>query len=170
MANLDDELVRHHTAAFGWALACCKWDRTAAEDVLHTAYLKVIDGRARFGGNSAFRTFLFGVIRHTAAEERRRRALRSMLPLSVLRSDNGAPFVSANGSDGIERDETSRALIAALNTLSSRQREVLALVFYHDLSIAEAAQVLGVSLGSARVHYERGKASLRRLLGPGDAA
>jgi RNA polymerase sigma factor (sigma-70 family) len=167
VATLDDELVRHHTAAFGWALACCKWDRTAAEDVLHTAYLKVIDGRARFAGNSEFRTFLFGVIRHTAAEERRRRALRAVLPLSVLRSENGAPFVSPNGSDGIERDESSRALIAALNTLSARQREVLALVFYHDLTIAAAAQVLGVSLGSARVHYERGKAGLRKLLRPG---
>ena len=137
---------------------------------MHTAYLKVIDGRARFNGNSTFRTFLFGVIRHTASEERRRRALRSILPLSVLRSDKSAPFVSANGSDGIERDETSRALVAALNTLSPRQREVLALVFYHDLTIAEAAQVLDVSLGSARVHYERGKASLRKLLGPEDAA
>lgn len=169
MATIDEELVRHHTAAFGWALACCKWDRTAAEDVLHTAYLKIIDGRARFAGTSAFRTFLFGVIRHTAAEERRRRALRAMLPLSVLRSDSSAPFVSPNGAATIERDETSRALVAALNTLSPRQREVLALVFYHDLTIQEAAQVLGVSLGSARVHYERGKAGLRRLLGPGDA-
>jgi RNA polymerase sigma factor (sigma-70 family) len=168
VATIDDELVRHHTAAFGWALACCKWDRTAAEDVLHTAYLKVIDGRARFSGASAFRTFLFGVIRNTAAEERRRRAIRSMLPLSVLRTDGSAPFVSANGSDDIERDEASRALIAALNTLSPRQRETLALVFYHDLSIAEAAQVLGVSLGSARVHYERGKTALRRILGPVD--
>ena len=166
MANLDDELVRHHTAAFGWALACCKWDRTAAEDVLHTAYLKVIDGRARFAGHSAFRTFLFGVIRRTAAEERRRRVIRSMLPLSVLRSESRAPFVDAHGSDSIERDETSRALISALNTLSARQREVLALVFYHDLTIAEAAQVLRVSIGSARVHYERGKAALRKILGP----
>jgi RNA polymerase sigma-70 factor (ECF subfamily) len=164
VATIDDELVRHHTAAFGWALACCKWDRSAAEDVLHTAYLKVIDGRASFSGNSAFRTFLFGVIRHTASEERRRRVIRSMLPLSFVRSENGAPLVSPTGSDGIERDETSRALVAALNALSSRQREVLALVFYHDLSIAEAAEVLGVSLGSARVHYERGKAGLRRLL------
>ncbi len=167
MATLDDELVRHHTAAFGWALACCKWDRTAAEDVLHTAYLKVIDGRARFAGDSTFRTFLFGVIRHTAAEERRRRAIRSVLPLSILRTEARGPVVHPAGSDGIERDETSRALIGALNSLSARQREVLALVFYHDLTIAEAAHVLGVSLGSARVHYERGKAGLRKILGPG---
>jgi RNA polymerase sigma-70 factor (ECF subfamily) len=49
--------------------------------------------------------------------------------------------------------------------LPERQRDVLHLVFYQDLTIAQAAEVLGVALGTARVHYERGKARLRALLG-----
>lgn len=160
VAHIDDEIARHHTAAFGWALACCKWDQSVAEDVLHNAYLKIIDGRARFAGGSSFRTFLFGVIRNTATEERRRRVVRQVWPLSIT-----SPLIEANGTLQIERDETSKALILALNELSPRQREVLSLVFYHDLTIAEAAQIMQVSIGSARVHYERGKEALRRLLG-----
>ena len=58
-----------------------------------------------------------------------------------------------------------RELIAALETLSARQRDVLHLVFYQELTIAAAAEVLGISVGSARAHYERGKANLRRILG-----
>jgi RNA polymerase sigma-70 factor (ECF subfamily) len=55
--------------------------------------------------------------------------------------------------------------VAALRRLPARQRDLLHLVFYQDLSIGEAADVLGVSIGTARTHYERGKARLRRLLG-----
>jgi RNA polymerase sigma factor (sigma-70 family) len=164
VADLDEDLARHHPAAFGWALACCRWDRSAAEDVLQTAYLKIVDGRARFANGAEFRAFLFGVIRRTASEERRRQMVRTTLSLGLLDSRT-VPVVQHGGLDPIIRDEESRQLIAALSELSARQREVLHLVFYHDLTIAAAADVIGVSVGSARVHYERGKARLRQILG-----
>jgi len=163
VADLDEELMRNNHAAFGWALACCRGDRGAAEDVLQSAYLKVLDGRATYGGQSEFRGFLFGVIRRTASEERRRRAVRAVLTLAAFRGAETS--VDAMGANGIVRDEESRSLLAALDRLPTRQREVLHLVFYQDLSIAAASEVLGISIGSARVHYERGKARLRQLLG-----
>jgi RNA polymerase sigma factor (sigma-70 family) len=164
VADLDDELARHHRAAFGWALACCRWDPTAAEDVLQTAYLKLLDGRARFAGHSEFKTFLFGVIRRTASEARRRRAVRAAFSLGMPGAEKDVGIEQA-GVGRIVREERSRELIAALGQLSARQRDVLHLVFYQDLTIAAAADVLGVSVGSARAHYERGKARLRRILG-----
>jgi RNA polymerase sigma-70 factor (ECF subfamily) len=64
----------------------------------------------------------------------------------------------------VHMDESER-LVRALGTLPRRQREVLHLVFYQDLTIEECGQILGVSLGTARTHYERGKARLRVVLG-----
>jgi RNA polymerase sigma-70 factor (ECF subfamily) len=49
-------------------------------------------------------------------------------------------------------------------SISERQRQVLELVFYHDLTIEQAARVMGIGLGSARTHYERGKHSLLQRL------
>ena len=160
--DLERELDCVHTAAFGWALACCAGDRAEAEDVLQTSYLKILDGRARFDGRSQFRTWLFGVVRRTAAERRRRRQVGRWLPLGWLgaAARDGRPDPAAT----LARSEESRALERALARLPARQRAVLHLVFYQDFSIADAAGVLGVSLGTARTHYERGKASLRRLL------
>lgn len=163
--GLDDQLLRHHEDSFGWALHCARYDRAEAEEVLQQAYLKVLDGRARFGGRSAFRTWLFGVIRHTAAERRRARAIRSML------IDRWRVRVAAEAPRTedpllmLVRDARARELVAALERLSARQRDLLHLVFYQDLTIEEAAETMGLRLGTARTHYERGKARLRDILG-----
>ncbi len=159
-----------HAESFGWALSQCGWDEPEAEDVLQTAYSRVLAGEARFGGRSAFRTWLFGVIRRTALEaaRRRRKDLQRTVSLSAVQD-------VAQGGEGpesrLERSEAVRSLRAALRRLPTRQREVLHLVFYQDMTIAEAAAVMEVSLGSARTHYKRGKAGLRKLLkevGPGE--
>ena len=167
-ADLTPELERLHAAAFGWALSCCGWDRTVAEDVLQASYLKLLDGRARFDGRSSLRTFLFGVIARTAREVRRRAALGRWLPLASLllgAESDGRP----DPATALARDDETARLLSALARLPARQRQVLHLVFYEDMTIAEAAAVAGVSLGTARTHYERGKAALRKLLGDDEA-
>ena len=157
------ELAEHHEAAWGWALACCRFDRSEAQEVLQQAYLRVLDGRARFGGRSSLRTWWFGVIRRIAIERRRLAGARRLL----LGRFPGAPEASPAAPDPeaeAARSEASRNLIATLQQISPRQREVLHLVFYTGLSIEEASETIGIGLGSARVHYARGKRRLRVLL------
>lgn len=158
--ELEAWLERLHEESFGWAVSCCNGDRVRAEDVLQSAYVRVIGGQAVFGGRSTFRTWLFGVIRRVAWEQQRRvrtewtRTLRLDHPdVRLVREDAAADDVDA-----------SRRLQAGLAQLPERQREVLHLVFYQDMSIAEAAAVMDISVGSARTHYERGKARLKALL------
>ncbi|HKW42000.1 MAG TPA: RNA polymerase sigma factor [Gemmatimonadales bacterium] len=163
-ADHAPELERLHSAAFGWALSCCGWERTAAEDVLQASYLKLLDGRARFDGRSSFRTFLFGVIARTAREARRQATLRRWLPLAALLLGPEVTDGRPDPATALARDDEAARLLRALARLPPRQRQVLHLVFYEDLSIAQAADVMGVSLGTARTHYARGKAALRELL------
>lgn len=153
---LEQSLREHHQASWGWALSCCGRRDQDAEEVLQKAYLKVLEGKARFEGRSAFRTWLFGVIRRTAQEHRRWSRVRSLWsPLS------GSEASSERSADArLDVHERGALLSRALGALSGRQRELLHLVFYEEMSIAEAATVLGVSVGTARQHYERGKANL----------
>jgi RNA polymerase sigma-70 factor (ECF subfamily) len=153
-----------HEENFAWALGCCRRDRREAEEVLQAVYLKVLDGRARFEGRSSLKTWLFAVIRRTAAQHRRLGWLRGVRFLPLTASPDAA--AGAPGADEtVEVSERRGQLERALGRLSARQREVLLLVFYHEYTVEEAAGVMGVGVGSARTHYERGKARLRLLLG-----
>jgi RNA polymerase sigma factor (sigma-70 family) len=52
----------------------------------------------------------------------------------------------------------------AVESLPQRQRDVTELVFIRDMTIEEASQVMGVSVGTGRVHYDRAKKSLAEKL------
>ncbi|WP_236518273.1 RNA polymerase sigma factor [Sandaracinus amylolyticus] len=160
--SLRTELETLHPSSFAWAMTCCDRVRAEAEDVLQSAYAKVIAGEARFDGRARFRTWLFGVIRITAREHRRRSVLRA-LGLSRLRAEP-VHTSTPSGEELTEASLRARALVEALAALSERQREVLHLVFYEDLTVREAADVMGVSSGTASLHYDRGKQRLAELL------
>lgn len=150
-----------HAAAFAWTLTCCDGRTQEAEDVLQTVYLEILEGKARWRGASSWKTWLFAVIRNTAAQQRRRRAWRAVL-LDRWWSRPAPP-----GSDPeteADRSQRSRWIRRALGELTAKQRRVLELVFYHDLTVREAAEVLGMRLGTARTHYQRGKKTLRDRL------
>ena len=156
--ELERELERLHAECWGWALACVGRDRALAEDALHNAYLKVLSGRVTFAGRSRFKSWLFGVIRLTAMEELRR---TNRWRAAGSEADVSSAIDPSPGADvTTEQAERNAALLAAMAGLSPRQREVLQLVFYHGMTVEEAAAVMEVSVGSARTHYERGKKAL----------
>jgi RNA polymerase sigma-70 factor, ECF subfamily len=164
--ELERELERLHADSWGWALACARRDRALADDVLQNAYLRVLSGRARFDGRSRFKSWLFGVIRLTAMEELRRTNRWQARAGDVDMADAADP---SPGADVIAGEaERAAALVTAMRALSPRQREVLQLVFYHGMTIEEAAGVMRISLGTARTHYERGKKALAEQINHAD--
>jgi RNA polymerase sigma-70 factor (ECF subfamily) len=167
--DLQGELERTHAASFAWALWCCGHRREEAEDVLQTGYLKVLEGSAGFEGRSSLRTWLFGVIRRTAAERRRRQWLRQQLFDGWLATEPAAPFAH-DPETMAAASESSHILLAAMAELPARQQEVLHLVFYQDLTVAEASCIMNVSLGTARTHFDRGKRGLRAILSVKEAS
>ena len=159
----DRSLEMLHPDAWGWALACCDRDPDIAGEVLQAAYGKILSGRARFDGRASEKTWLFSVIRNTAADHRRE-GIRDRVRRAFLRDRAPRPAPVADPETIATESETARLLRAALAQISPRQREVLHLVFYQGLTLDEAAEVLGVSPGAVRTHYDRGKSRLRDLL------
>src|SRR5215470_11807749 len=129
-SELRASLEIHHSESYGWALSCCARSSVEAETVLQTVYLKALMGKARYNGKASFKTWLFAVIRRTAADERRRQILRRLLVDRFQASPPPAPIERPD--EAVHRVELQRLVREALTQLPRRQREVLQLVFYHD--------------------------------------
>lgn len=87
----------------------------------------------------------------------RHRGVRARYVPPVVRDRAGAD------EDAIT-SERRATVLDALRSLPDRQREVLALRYYLDLSEADIASSLGISRGSVKTHASRGVAALRSLM------
>ena len=123
-----------------------RWDSLRSKEKA-AAYLRrsVVNG-ARSG------------LRHRGVEERYVARQASGDTSRVRRIDEST---EANPEDRAVDVETTRSMVTALGRLPQRQREVLTLRYYLDLSEAEIAEALGISAGSVKAHAHRGLASLR---------
>src|SRR3977135_178137 len=121
IAELKAELEMLHGASFGWALNCCRRDRTEAEEVLQTVYLKILEGKACFRGEASLKTWLFAVIRKTAISEHRKNILRTLRWADAAEK---AELVSPLEQPGaaFEKSETQVLFQNALKQLPCRQR------------------------------------------------
>jgi RNA polymerase sigma factor (sigma-70 family) len=156
--NIKSTLEQHHRDCYGWALHCCHQDRDLASEVLQDSYLKILETSRAFMGKSEFKTWAFAIIRNSAVDVFRKRKKETMLiQIEEHLHDTGYDA-------GMEKD-LDRQLMAEFFTLgfaelSERQRQILQLIFYHDLSLNEAAQVLRLSPGAVRKYYDRAKKAL----------
>jgi RNA polymerase sigma-70 factor (ECF subfamily) len=144
-----------HGQVFGWALSRCNYEQTVAEDLVQQAYVELLTGRARFDGASSLKTFVFSVVQNLARSRYRRLARHVRL---VGRSAPETDLV-----EPVEPQEHDR-LWALVQALPARQRDIVELVFCRELTIEEASKVMGVSVGTGRVHYDRAKKALREKL------
>ncbi len=144
-----------HSQLYGWALSRCGFDRPAAEDLMQEAYVQLLSGAARFNNKSSLKTFLFGVIQNLARSRFRRIAVRMRLVRTF-----SAEAADADPGEIETGDVESDQVWKAVEALPARQRDITDLVFCKDMTIEQAAAVMGVSVGTGRVHYDRAKKAL----------
>jgi len=100
-----------------------------------------------------------------AVVNRSRSALRhrGVVERYVARQSGAVPVAEAADGSSLTAHRRT-AVLDALRALPTRQREVLALRYYLELSEAEISDALGISRGSVKAHASRGSAALRELL------
>ncbi|MEM1407799.1 MAG: RNA polymerase sigma factor [Bacteroidota bacterium] len=148
---LNHVLEQHHNDAYLWARQCCNFDDEGAKDVLQMVYLKILEGKAKYNEKSGVKTWVFSVIRNTAIDHQK--SGKIMSSLSVIKE--------------IAEENVTEAFFdyqVIIRKLPERQRQVMLLVFYHDQTLEEVAEILALGVGTVRTHYDRGKKALKKIL------
>jgi RNA polymerase sigma-70 factor (sigma-E family) len=160
-AQAIDDLYRVHGLGMIRLALMLVGDQTTAEDVVQEAFLGLYRGWHRVHDPDKALPYLrVSVLNGARAALRGRRRTRARLLQSV---QHDPPVWSAEAA-AMERADR-RAVLAAVARLPRRQREVLALRYYMDLSEQEIAQILGVARGTVSSTTARALAVLARQFG-----
>lgn len=145
-----DVLVRTATMLVG--------DVATAEDVVQESFIAMHRAWWRLRDTSRAVPYLRrSVINNSRSVLRRRAVADRHLPARAP----DLPSAEESALAGVQRS----SVLEALSALPSRQREVVILRYYADLSEAEIAEALGISKGAVKSHTARAKGSLRTVLG-----
>jgi RNA polymerase sigma-70 factor (sigma-E family) len=129
-------------------------DRELAEDLAQTALAKTYAAWSRIDDRAAAPAYARRTLINTASSWFRKKGWRNELPTAAI-PETGYAF-----------DPSTRpAVLDALGRLPTRQRAVVVLRYYEDLSVAETADALGCSTGTVKSQTFEAFAKLRVLLG-----
>jgi len=157
-AAFDALVVRHRSPIVRLVTRYVK-DAEEARDVTQSVFLRVFENLGRFQGTSTFRTWLHRVAINVALNHRA--SGRAATPWLELEDDMA--FTRSLGTTRVVAADLSRKVQARLAELPPKQRLVVELRLYQDLSFAEIAAIAGSSENAAKVNYQHAVKRLREL-------
>lgn len=156
-------LVQSHQGAVRGFLRRVCGDPGRADDIAQEAFLTAWTTLRRFDGRSSFRAWVCGIAYRKHLSDRR-------ASFRALKRDGTWAEQREREREGVETasEESRLSLQSAMIRLPDEQRAAVALCLAADFSHAEAAEALGVPLGTVKSHVARGRVKLLELIGGRD--
>jgi RNA polymerase sigma-70 factor (ECF subfamily) len=151
--------ARHRTPLYRWLLRFVG-NETIAEDLLSEVFLDVWRQAGRFEGRSSVATWLMSIARFKALSARRRRTEAEL-------NEKIETTVADTASDpeaALQEKNRGELLRQALTRLSPEHREVIDLVYYHEKSVDEVAEILAVPPATVKTRMFYARKNLAALV------
>jgi RNA polymerase sigma-70 factor (ECF subfamily) len=143
---------RHNVRVYRFILRMVR-DVTTAEDLVSQVFLDVWRTARQFEGRAQVSTWLLSIARFKALTSLRQRRHEDIEREDVLEIADEADTPEAS----LDRSNTSAILRACVAKLSPAHREIINLVYYHEKSVEEAGEIIGIpqSTVKTRMFYAR---------------
>ena len=148
--------ARHHVRVYRFVLRLVRNEATA-EDLISEVFLDVWRQAGKFEGRSAASTWMLGIARFKALSALRKR------PEEELDDETAGAIedTSDNPEVALAKKDKGSVLRQCLTKLSADHREIIDLVYYHEKSVEEVAEIVGIPEATVktRMFYARKKLS-----------
>ena len=134
---------------------------SVSEDIAADTFVELIVKKNRFKNDYMFKTWLFKIARNNAIDHLRKQSRRQAKPIEDLESELSDKETLENA---MIKDEQSRQLHNAMETMHNEYRNVLHLIYFEDMSYEAAAAVLGKNVKQIANLVYRAKQALKSIL------
>ncbi|MEQ1650262.1 MAG: sigma-70 family RNA polymerase sigma factor [Hyphomicrobiaceae bacterium] len=155
-AALRSYITRHQLRVFRFIIRCVK-NEAVAEELTNEVFMDVWRHASKYEGRSQPVTWLLSIAHNRAISSLRKRREEAW-------DDDKAGSLADEGDDPevvAQKTDKSVQLRACLEQLSAEHKEIIDLVYYHEMSIAEVSEVIGIPEATVktRMFYARKKLS-----------
>lgn len=152
-------IVERHVTALA-RFAASSGMRERIDELVQDTFVRAFNSIDSFRSDSAFRTWLFTILKRLILDRRRADKRRS----GMVELEEGHAVQAYDALDSIVADETAVRVRRAVATLSPMQREVFVLRVTDGMAYSEIAKVVGSTEGACRVHYHNAMRSVKEML------
>jgi RNA polymerase sigma-70 factor (ECF subfamily) len=151
--------ARHHVRVFRFVLRLVRHE-AAAEDLISEVFLDVWRQAGRFEGRAAVSTWLLAIARFKALSSLRRK------PEQELDEETAETIEDAADTPDVtlEKKDKSALIRKCLEGLSAEHREIVDLVYYHEKSVEEVAEIVGIPENTVKTRMFYARKKLAELL------
>ncbi len=143
------ELVKTYQERLYWHIRSMVGQHHEADEVLQNTFIKIYKGIKNFRGEAALYTWMHRIATNESLSHLKKQQRRATVALE----DGGGNLQQQSSTDGLNGDQITQLLQAALNTLPEKQRQVFIWRYYENLTYQEIAQQSGTSVGGLKASY-----------------
>ncbi len=151
--------ARHHVRVFRFVLRLVR-DEASAEDLISEVFLDVWRQAGKFEGRAAVSTWLLAIARFKALSMLRRKPEEELDEEKAEAIEDGADTPDV----ALEKKEKSEVIRGCLTSLSAEHREIIDLVYYHEKSVEEVAEIVGIPEATVKTRMFYARKKLAELL------
>jgi RNA polymerase sigma-70 factor (ECF subfamily) len=161
-ANFGEELIAMLPRLRRFAISLTG-SRDQADDLVQTACAKALSAKESYAEGTRFDVWMFRILRNSWIDSKRKQKVEGP-PADIADHEEA---VTSDGETAAISRLTLNAVLEAMRKLPEEQREVLVLVCVEEFSYGEAANLLGIPIGTVMSRLARAREKISQIAGIG---